>query len=347
MTPNPGKINSFHLDWLLAPRGRADADISLREEACGIRRLDYNIDPKQGQAFVENLNLAPGFDLYRAVHHLENAEFGQLIPLVDIAAELPEPVVSMQIWLAGIGCHQEYWHGRKHSPIEVIAGPGRDTFRIHKAWDSRVLVEGGGTSEMRSLIASFTVLEALLGAPVRDRLLEKLGLHDARPTVVVPMAPHVSQPLRDALSEQYIGQARRLFAQSRALDYLGRLVCHVNQDDEAAPPRRHSAKLRDLKDCLLNLEGRLPTLNQLAKDFGLSAKQLNTEFTAEFGQSIFAFITDHRLNQAHAALLDNTVPMKVISERLGYSHVNHFITAFKRKFGYSPGSLRTDKRKRQ
>jgi AraC-like DNA-binding protein len=32
--------------------------------------------------------------------------------------------------------------------------------------------------------------------------------------------------------------------------------------------------------------------------------------------------------------------MKVIAERLGYSHVNHFITALKRKFGYPPGSVR-------
>jgi len=32
--------------------------------------------------------------------------------------------------------------------------------------------------------------------------------------------------------------------------------------------------------------------------------------------------------------------MKVLAARLGYSHVNHFIAAFKKKFGYPPGSLR-------
>jgi AraC-like DNA-binding protein len=32
--------------------------------------------------------------------------------------------------------------------------------------------------------------------------------------------------------------------------------------------------------------------------------------------------------------------MKALANQLGYSHVNHFITAFKRQFGYSPGTIR-------
>lgn len=90
----------------------------------------------------------------------------------------------------------------------------------------------------------------------------------------------------------------------------------------------------------VSLEGRLPTLNQLATEFGLSAKQLNIEFKVEFGQSIFEYVTNNRLEQVHEALLESSIPMKVLSERLGYSHVNHFITAFRRRFGYPPGSLR-------
>lgn len=114
----------------------------------------------------------------------------------------------------------------------------------------------------------------------------------------------------------------------------------MHAEDKLAHQRRHTQKIRDLKEHLLNLEGRLPTLGQLGTDFGLSAKQLNIEFKAEFGQSIFEYVTANRLEQAHEALLQSSIPMKVLSQRLGYSHVNHFITAFKRKFGYPPGSLR-------
>ena len=107
--------------------------------------------------------------------------------------------------------------------------------------------------------------------------------------------------------------------------------------------RRHRARIRDLHEYLMQLDGRLPTLSELAKDFGLSARQLNMEFSTEYGQSVFAFVTAHRLEQAHVALQQTALPMKTIAGRLGYSHVNHFITAFRRKFGYPPGSLRRDK----
>ncbi|NTW85245.1 MAG: AraC family transcriptional regulator, partial [Holophagaceae bacterium] len=32
--------------------------------------------------------------------------------------------------------------------------------------------------------------------------------------------------------------------------------------------------------------------------------------------------------------------MKALAANLGYSHVNNFIYAFKKKFGYPPGSVR-------
>lgn len=152
------------------------------------------------------------------------------------------------------------------------------------------------------------------------------------------MPSYLCHPLKEAMSEQYIGHARRLFAQARALEYLGGLVNHLYAEKKSSS--RHKWKIQELRDYLLSLEGRLPTLSQLAKDFGLSAKQMNNEFNLEFGQSIFAFVTAHRLEQARAILKDSNVPMKVISVSLGYSHVNHFITAFRKKFGYPPGALR-------
>lgn len=35
--------------------------------------------------------------------------------------------------------------------------------------------------------------------------------------------------------------------------------------------------------------------------------------------------------------------LKRLAERLGYAHVNNFTIAFKRTFGYPPGSLRKRK----
>ena len=99
-------------------------------------------------------------------------------------------------------------------------------------------------------------------------------------------------------------------------------------------------KVEKLHAYIIGTKGKLPNLNELAKQFGISLRTLNDLFADEYGQSISAFINNYRLSAAHEALEHSDVPMKQLASELGYSHVNHFITAFKRKFGYSPGHLR-------
>lgn len=330
------RVNQFGIRWLYASSSGAEPSC---DESCAPQRVDYNLPPEIGEAWLEAMELGKGFNLYRAVHRLEKANFGEFVPLFDIESAETDFAFSAQIWLSGIGCHREYWGGKRCEPVDILGSPGQDTFRFRKDWAARILVAGGGTSEMRSLVISNAVLGSLVGDSVSAQLLEALGLDKQTETVVLSMPPYVSLPLKDAMSEQYMGQTRRLFAQARALEYLGGLINYVCAADRR-PARRHVARIRELKEYLLSLEGRLPTLGELSKDFGLSAKQMNAEFNAEFGQSIFAFVTNHRLDQAHIVLQENDIPMKVVAERLGYSHVNHFITAFKRKHGYPPGALR-------
>jgi len=63
-------------------------------------------------------------------------------------------------------------------------------------------------------------------------------------------------------------------------------------------------------------------------------------FFEKYNQSIFTFLSNQRLDQAYQGLLKTDIPMKILAHKIGYSHVNHFITAFKNKFGVTPGSLR-------
>jgi AraC-like DNA-binding protein len=331
------QIGRFSFNWLLT--NGASTPPAL-DEGLSVRRADYPISPDLGAAFVEALHLSPGFCLYRAMHQLEHAPFGQMVPIADVSTRETDRIFSAQIWLSGIGCHQDYVQGRSAPPVELWGRPGQDTFRMNHAWDTKVLVAGGGVTEMRSVTVPHALLTALLGDSVFSQLLERLGLDAATTAVTHQIPQHLSAPLQDAMSDQFAGPARRLYAQAKALEYLGGLVDYFHVDNKKASSRRHTKKILELKEYLLLLEGRLPTLNQLATEFGLSAKQLNIEFKAEFGQAIFEYVAANRLEQARLAMLESRLPMKVIAERLGYSHVNHFITAFKRKFGYPPGSLR-------
>jgi AraC-like DNA-binding protein len=85
---------------------------------------------------------------------------------------------------------------------------------------------------------------------------------------------------------------------------------------------------------------KFPTLLDLSEKFGRSAQSLNEDFIAEYGVSIYSFIQEHRMKHAYDAILNTEAAIKQLSIRLGYSHVNNFSAAFKRKYGVAPGSLR-------
>lgn len=331
------RFASYTLGWLTAADEEGSGHADEGPEAT---HMPYALPPEIGEAWADMLALRDGIVLFRAVHALAPSSPGQLIPLMDVDSAPQDPVFNAQVWLSGLGCHHEYWYGPDQPPVEIVAGPGRDTFRLHKRWRARVLVEGGVTSEMRSVIMPHAMLQSLLGEAAAQHLLHALGLTENRPTVVRPMPLHVSTALRSAMSGRFTGAARKLYAQARVLDYLAALHCHVSAEQAMRKERPHHKRIQELHQRLIRLEGRIPTLSELADEFGLSARRLNEEFAAEFGQSIFNFVINHRLDQAHASLLAGATPLKVLAARLGYSHVNHFITAFKRKFGYPPGSLR-------
>lgn len=102
--------------------------------------------------------------------------------------------------------------------------------------------------------------------------------------------------------------------------------------------RRH--RVHSIRDYVTEVEGRFPTLDELSRVFGRSARTLNNEFAAEFGETIFDYMTNHRLMMAHEAILTSDVALKKVADTLGYTHVNNFSAAFRRKFGCPPGSLR-------
>ena len=204
------QIAPYALRWLLSSE---DDGLTCADETPETGLLAYALPQSVGRAWVESLALRDGIVLFRAVHQLEPSPQGQLVSLADVHTAPDEPIFNAQIWLSGLGCHREYWHGPDRPPVEIVAGPGRDTFRHHRDWQATVLTEGGVTSEMRSVLVPNSQLNMLLGEDAARHLLETLGLSKTRPTVVRALPIHISGSLRDAMSGQFIGVARKLYAQ--------------------------------------------------------------------------------------------------------------------------------------
>ena len=82
-----------------------------------------------------------------------------------------------------------------------------------------------------------------------------------------------------------------------------------------------------------------PSLDGLAKRVGLNVKKLTGGFRLLFGTTVFAFLQEHRLEQAYQMLASGEITVSEAAYRVGYSAA-HFSTVFQRRFGFPPRGLR-------
>jgi AraC-like DNA-binding protein len=91
---------------------------------------------------------------------------------------------------------------------------------------------------------------------------------------------------------------------------------------------------------LLKVNTDIPTLCILSKKYNVSPLIINQSFAQKYNQSIYSFLSNQGLEQARHALISTDIPMKTLAHKIGFSHINYFITAFKKRFGVTPGSIR-------
>jgi AraC family transcriptional regulator len=78
----------------------------------------------------------------------------------------------------------------------------------------------------------------------------------------------------------------------------------------------------------------------LAQLCGISESQLRRGFRAATRQTVHAYVQDVRLERAKALLLEGEMPMKRVSELLGFSRLSGFSIAFRKATGETPSSFR-------
>ncbi|QXP80671.1 MULTISPECIES: helix-turn-helix transcriptional regulator [Winogradskyella] len=96
------------------------------------------------------------------------------------------------------------------------------------------------------------------------------------------------------------------------------------------------AKLKKAKDIIIANMSEPPTLQELADEIGLSLKKLKEGFKQIYGDSVFSFLFDYKMEVARKLLESGDYNVNEVGLRVGYSTGSHFIAAFKKKFGTTP-----------
>lgn len=82
------------------------------------------------------------------------------------------------------------------------------------------------------------------------------------------------------------------------------------------------------------------TISNLAQKFCTNTNKLMNLFRKVFGQSIFEFISEQRMEYAQRLLRDEGLLVAEVSRNVGYKNPNHFSAAFKKRFGVNPSVFR-------
>lgn len=95
-------------------------------------------------------------------------------------------------------------------------------------------------------------------------------------------------------------------------------------------------KIRKAKDIVIANMAEPPGLEELSEQVGISLKKLKMGFRQIYGDSVYSFLFDYKMDYARKLLDSGSYNVNEVGLRIGYSTASHFIAAFKKKFGTTP-----------
>ncbi|MEA1785710.1 AraC family transcriptional regulator [Arenibacter sp. GZD96] len=95
-------------------------------------------------------------------------------------------------------------------------------------------------------------------------------------------------------------------------------------------------KIRKAKEIIISRMAEPPTLVDLSEEIGLSLKKLKDGFKQIYGDSVYSFLFDYKMDYARKMLESGQYNVNEVGLKVGYSTASHFIASFRKKYGTTP-----------
>ena len=145
----------------------------------------------------------------------------------------------------------------------------------------------------------------------------------------------LSQLFNIQLSEN----ARQLYLHGKIFELLSLYFSEKKANTEACPFLNNEEtvrKIKNAKEHLLKNIDNPPGLKALAKLAGLNEFQLKVGFKEIYGNTVFGYLLDHKLDYSRLQLDTGKFKVNEVATQVGYTNPSHFIAAFRKKFGVTP-----------
>ncbi len=152
--------------------------------------------------------------------------------------------------------------------------------------------------------------------------------------------PQMALVLNQILNFNVNSSIKNLYVKGKVYELLS-LFFNTNDEsnNEKCPfliDEDYVQKIKKAKDIVISRMVDPPSLQELADEVGLSLKKIKEGFKQIYGDSVFSFLFNYKMEYARKLLETNTVNVNEVGLQVGYSTSSHFIAAYKKKFGITP-----------
>ena len=155
-----------------------------------------------------------------------------------------------------------------------------------------------------------------------------------------PVTPSFSIILSQLWNEQMHASVRALYCKGKIYELLS---LYFNRSPETQVEQcpflvdeENVQRIRQAKEIIINRMAEPPSLSQLATEVGISLKKLKEGFKQIYGDSVYSFLFDYKMEVARKLLETGRYNVNEVGLRVGYSTASHFIAAFKKKYNTTP-----------
>ena len=155
-----------------------------------------------------------------------------------------------------------------------------------------------------------------------------------------PVSPPIAVVLSQIINYNLHPTIKNLYLKGKIYDLIA-LYFNKNTDAEVEQwpfliDEDNVKRIRKAKEIIISNMAEPPTLTELAKEIGLSLKRLKEGFKQIYGDSVYSFLFDYKMEHARKLLESGQYNVNEIGLKIGYSTSSHFIAAFKKKYGTTP-----------
>ena len=196
-----------------------------------------------------------------------------------------------------------------------------------KTWLISMLIS---IKKFHSLFSQESGYIPFLSAENRDKKYYKNG----------EISPSMAIVLNQLMNFNLMPSIKALYFKAKAYELLSLNFNRAKDADIAQCPflidEVNVLKIRKAKDLVISRMSEPPSLQELSTEIGLSLKRLKEGFKQIYGDSVYSFLFDYKMEFARKLLDSGEYNVNEVGLKVGYSTSSHFIAAFKKKFGTTP-----------